>query len=214
MVVKNRMHMMVASNEGWFVPVGFDNRRFAVFKTSTERQNDTKFFSAVRKELFEQGGLAALLYDLLDLHSTIDLRDIPNTDELNEQKYRSMHPREAWWYDVLCDGTVWRDAKVVNSKEYAVDPDALYNEYLIAVQRGAKNVSLGMKGALGRFLRDMLPNPYPLPRQESGGGRKRYWVFPPIHAARDHFARKFWKKAWSERGSSEDLLTAGEESEE
>lgn len=216
MIVKNRMHMLVASNEDWFVPVGFDNRRFAVFKTSVERQNDNNFFGAVHRELFDQGGLSALLYDLLEMPPTVNLRDIPHTQELDEQKYRSMHPREAWWYDVLCDGIVWRDANPLNTREFAVEPDALYSEYLIAVQRASRNVNMGTKGALGRFLRQVLPEPYPLSRQEAAGTRKRYWVFPPLDIARDYFSRKFWKKDWSsgqvagEIGFKDILLKEGE----
>lgn len=198
-IVKNRLHMMVASNEDWFVPVGFDNRRFAVFKASTQHQNDRRFFAAVHQELFERGGLSALLYDLLEMKSTVDLVDIPHTKELDEQKYRSMHPREAWWYDVLCDGNVWRDATQLNQSEYAVDPDDLYNEYLIAMQRAARNLNLGVKGALGRFLRQMLPDPYPVNRQETTGARKRFWVFPPLVVARDFYAMKYWHKTWSNR---------------
>jgi hypothetical protein len=214
MVVKNRMHMMVASNEDWFVPVGFDNRRFAVFCTSTDKQNNSKFFSAVRKELFEQGGLSALLYDLLEFKDEVELRDIPQTKELDEQKYRSMHSREAWWYDVLCDGGPWKVSNPINNKEYAVDPDELYADYVVAMQRGSGRTNLGMKGALGRFLRLVMPNPYPLSRQESGGQRKRYWVFPSLLVCRNFFAQKYWKKDWSSSKSFENFRIEEEPSSE
>lgn len=197
MVVKNRMHMMVASNEDWFVPVGFDNRRFAVFCTATDKQNNSNFFSAVRKELFEQGGLSALLYDLLEFKDQVELRDIPQTKELDEQKYRSMHPREAWWYDVLCDGGPWKTADPINNRENAIDPDEMYAEYVVAMQRASGRANLGVKGALGRFLRQVMPNPYPLSRQQPNGDRKRFWVFPSLKECRDFFAQKYWKKNWS-----------------
>jgi hypothetical protein len=189
--------MMVASNEDWFVPVGFDNRRFAVFSTATDHQNDSKFFAAVRKELFEQGGLSALLYDLLEFKEDVNLREIPETKELDEQKYRSMHPREAWWYDMLCDGTPWNDASPINNKEYSIDPDALYAEYVIAMQRASGRANLGVKGALGRFLRQVMPAPYPLSKQESGGQRKRFWIFPSLRECRNFFSRKYWQRDWS-----------------
>lgn len=213
-IVKNRLHMMVASNEGWFVPVGFDNRRFAVFKTSLERQNDRKFFAAVRKQLFEEGGLSALLYDLLEMRSSVDLGQIPHTKELDEQKYRSMHPREAWWYDVLCEGAVWRDATQLTPTTFAIDPDALYSDYLITMQRASRNLNLGVKGALGRFLREVLPDPYPMSRQETSGARRRFWVFPSLTVAQEFFAQKYWSKAWSGRESGGgDLLADHQEGE-
>jgi len=93
---KNMLHMIVASNEDWFVPTGFDNRRFAIFKVSDARRNQYKFFGAVAEQLFQQGGLAAMLYDLLEMQSPINLRDIPDTDELEEQKKHNMNPRQAW----------------------------------------------------------------------------------------------------------------------
>jgi hypothetical protein len=209
MVVKNRMHMMVASNEDWFVPVGFDNRRFAVFSTTNDRQNDFKFFAAVKKELFEQGGLSALLYDLLEFKEDVNLREIPETKELDEQKYRSMHPREAWWYDVLCDGTPWKSADPISNKEFAIDPDELYAEYVVAMQRASGRISLGVKGALGRFLRQVMPNPYPLSRQASSGDRKRYWIFPSLAESRNFFSRKYWKRDWS-KGSFENFRMEGQ----
>lgn len=214
MVVKNRMHMMVASNEEWVVPVGFDNRRFAVFKTDPSKQNNVRFFAAVAKELFQQGGLSALLYDLLEWKTDIELRDIPETKELDEQKYRSMHPREAWWYDILCDGNVWRSANPLNTKEYAVDPDDLYAEYVMAMQRGSRERNLGMKGALGRFLRQVMPAPYPLSKQESGGNRKRFLVFPSLKMCRDFFSRKYWKRDWSKETGFENPVFEELEQEE
>jgi hypothetical protein len=104
LTVKNLIHMLIASNADWVVPVGFDNRRFAVFEVSDERQNDWRFFGAVEREL-KQGGLAALLYDLLQHPGDVDLRDIPDTDAAREQKDLSAPPIEQWWSEVLHQGS-------------------------------------------------------------------------------------------------------------
>jgi hypothetical protein len=77
------------------------------------------------------------------------------------------------------------------------------------MQRASGRISLGVKGALGRFLRQVMPNPYPLSRQASSGDRKRYWIFPSLAESRNFFSRKYWKRDWS-KGSFENFRMEGQ----
>jgi hypothetical protein len=89
----NFLHVIMASNEEWVVPAGPDARRFAVFEVSSERKQDTAYFQALDEER-KNGGLEAMLYDLLNL----DLkgwhpRKLVKTDALRDQQLSSLDTR-------------------------------------------------------------------------------------------------------------------------
>ncbi|KKK78655.1 hypothetical protein LCGC14_2841400, partial [marine sediment metagenome] len=109
--VDNMIHMIVCSNEDWFVPRHFDERRFAIFEVSDKHQEDHEFFGAVKKQLFQEGGLAALLYDLLEWKLTRNLRRFPDTEESERQKTHTMSAKHEWWYEQLISGAPWLDAQ-------------------------------------------------------------------------------------------------------
>jgi hypothetical protein len=98
---KNRTHIIMAANSDWAVPASSEERRFFVVDVSESKRNDWKYFSALKSEL-EGGGLAAMLHGLLayDL-SGFNVRAIPQTKALLEQKLLSQAGVEAWLYDCL-----------------------------------------------------------------------------------------------------------------
>ena len=199
--VKNMIHMMVASNEDWVVPASFDNRRFAIFRVSDRHRNDAKFFGAVADELFNRGGLSALLYDLLEAQ-LINLRDIPETAELAEQKKYTMPPKIMWWYEMLVEGTLWDSAIARSHDSFYVDPNELYRQYVETLRVSERSMSLGMKGALGRQLRKLLPEPYPFYEMTNNA---RHWVFPSLEACRAFFNENYMQGEWDSVVQSEDV---------
>lgn len=187
--VKNMLHMIIASNEDWFVPTGFDNRRFAIFKASDAQQNNAKFFGAVHDQLFLQGGLAALLYDLMEYKTEINLRDIPDTDELQEQKKWSMGAKHAWWHEQLMSGAPWQGATELppdgsGETYYEIDPEPLYSAYVAAIRIGDIRANPGFMGAVGRFMRTVMPDGCPTHVSHEN---KRYWVIPSLEKCRRFF---------------------------
>jgi hypothetical protein len=102
--VRNCLHLIVASNDDWVVPAGADERRFFVLDVSGSRRGDFDYFKSLADEL-ENGGAEAMLHELLhrDL-SSFNVRDVPQTAGLMDQKVRSLHGFDAWWCEVLADG--------------------------------------------------------------------------------------------------------------
>lgn len=187
--VKNMLHMVIASNEDWFVPTGFDNRRFAIFEVSDAKQNNDAFFGAVHKQLYHQGGLSALLYDLLERPRTVNLRKIPDTAELERQKKWSMPARHQWWHEQLMTGDPWKGAIALPADGegevyFEVDPEPIYAAYVIAIRAADHRMNAGLMGAVGRFLRTVMPDNCPTILQHD---RKRFWVIPSLSACRRHF---------------------------
>ena len=104
--VKNHVNLIMASNNDWVVPAGLEERRFFVLDVSDEHIQDKKYFAAIIKQM-ENGGLAAMLHDLLQMDiSDVDLRTFQQTEGLFEQKLHSMNTVQKYWYERLCDGTM------------------------------------------------------------------------------------------------------------
>jgi hypothetical protein len=102
--VKNMLHIMMASNSDWVVPAGPGARRYAVFDVSSERVGDFGYFKALREEL-DNGGLEAMLYDLLALQlGDWHPRLIPQNQALLEQKQHSLRGLDAWIEGILQAG--------------------------------------------------------------------------------------------------------------
>lgn len=100
----NYVRLIVTGNPRWVVPAALEERRFAVFEIGENQMQNKTYFSALSKEM-ENGGQAALLHYLLNLDiSDVDLRTIPITDALLEQKIAGLGTVEKWWLDTLMMG--------------------------------------------------------------------------------------------------------------
>ncbi len=105
-LMPNLLHVIMASNDEWVVPAGVDERRFAVLDVTAARRNDFKYFAAIEAEL-ASGGLEAMLHDLLayDLKA-FNVRAVPQTTALIEQKLETLRGADAWLHDVLDRGQI------------------------------------------------------------------------------------------------------------
>jgi hypothetical protein len=79
----------MSSNSDWVIPAGADARRYFVVTVSDAHKQDYKYFAAITKQM-DEGGREALLHDLLkrDL-SAFNVRNVPQTDALADQKAHS-----------------------------------------------------------------------------------------------------------------------------
>lgn len=148
----NYVRIIMTSNEGWVVPAGKDERRYAVFDVSDRCKENHEYFDEMFAQM-EDGGYEALLHDLMtyDL-SRINLRLIPKTAALLEQKTRSLNPVESWFLTRLSAGTTRRKA---TGWETEVESDLLFRDYLeesddVGVKRRAAQTEFGIE--LGRLV--------------------------------------------------------------
>ncbi len=104
---RNRLHVVMASNEEWVVPAGIDERRFAVFEVSSQHAQDSDYFRAIAEQL-RGGGLAAMLHDLLtmDLADWHPRRSVPQTEALHAQKAATVGGIDAVFLDLLRTGEI------------------------------------------------------------------------------------------------------------
>ena len=102
--VRNNIRLLVTTNSRWAVPAGTDERRFAVFHVADHRKQDDRYFGAILEEM-GNGGRGALLHYLQTFDLTdVDLRTIPATEALLDQKLASLPPLDRWWMTTLSRG--------------------------------------------------------------------------------------------------------------
>jgi hypothetical protein len=157
---KNMLHIMMASNSDWVVPAGLEERRFCILDVGDKHIQDKVYFGAIYEQM-ENGGYAAMLHDLLDLDlSDFDIRDVPDTQGLRDQKLLSMDPQTAWWFQKLKDGSL----PSKNGQWGIVETNALYENYVHTVGRAGVSHK-GMRTSLGIKLKKLLPGKYPISKK-------------------------------------------------
>ena len=189
----NYTHVIMASNNNWVIPAGAHERRFFVLKVGDAARQDTDYFAALEAQM-ANGGREALLYELLNRDiSKFNVRDVPKTDALREQKLLSLGPEEEWWYRKLCDGQLlegddgWAEEM---RKKPLLDDYADYMRRINAKHRSNETV-------LGRYLLRVCPGlttfqanaSVEVPLNTEGWTKKvrqrcYFWGFPSLDVCR------------------------------
>jgi hypothetical protein len=86
---RNCVHLIMSSNSDWVIPAGADARRYFVLNVADSHMQDHLYFAAIAHEM-DNGGREALLHYLLsrDLMG-FNIRLVPQTKALAEQKTHS-----------------------------------------------------------------------------------------------------------------------------
>jgi hypothetical protein len=198
---RNFIHLMMASNNNWVVPADMDDRRMFVLDVSDKHAKDVPYFKAIVDQM-ESGGREALLHMLMTLDlSGFQVRDVPKTAALHEQKLLSLEPIQEWWYTKLRDGTLLADH---DKWETTVMADALIEDYL----EYSKDFGVSRRGnqtIVGQFLSHVTPGIFPRRKRlkceiimpiEAGFVTKKkvtrvHYIFPELKECRDHWAELF-----------------------
>jgi hypothetical protein len=200
------LNLSITSNAAHFLPVSGTARRFMIPTVSTAHMQDFAYFNAIKDQL-DHGGYEALLYHLLnevDLTS-FNVRLVPNTAGLREQRDQSLPPLEAWWCELLETGTITGGdpaaphRAVCNSYQRQIEIDGGYSSNIRHVaQHGlydqARLVEPRLRNhfndhKLGGFLREMgCDNTKKVLRRQG-------WSFPPLLECRAKWEVRYpgWK---------------------
>lgn len=202
----NYTHVMLASNNQWVVPAGPTERRYFVLDVGRERMQDSSYFQQIAAQM-NSGGREAFLHFLLtyDL-SGYDVRAVPKTAALHDQKMMSMSPEEEWWYQKLYEGRILYGQ---DEWEPIVMKDHVLDDYIgymkrINIQRRASSTTLG------KFLQRIVPGIYPRSYQKmadidvpSHDGfikqvkrRAYFYEFATLAECRAHWDETFGEEDW------------------
>jgi len=112
---KSCLHLIMASNSDWVVPVALDDRRFFVLDVNDTKKEDRSYFGDIIRQM-EAGGYESLLHFLLGLDlSKFDVTKFPKTAAFHEQRQMGAPSWIQWWVNKLRDGvllptdTNWKD---------------------------------------------------------------------------------------------------------
>jgi hypothetical protein len=156
--VPNYLHVIMASNEAWVVPADLDSRRYFVLLVSAAMQGNHQYFQAIQDQM-EAGGYEAMLYELKHRDiSNFNVRAVPVTEGLVEQRKLSLPVPEAWWKDCLERGYVFR-SKIGLEKHFAewhekVSTEILFASYTEFANQHRERHPLSRE-AFGRFMTKM-----------------------------------------------------------
>jgi hypothetical protein len=184
-VMPNRIHLMMASNQDWVIPTDMGDRRFCVVDVPGTHVKQSSYFAAIHHELMESGGLEAMLWDLL--HRQMDRPPVlPSSGAARrsalEQKKMSMSPIEQWFFTKLINGRLlatrpgWPDECLKSE----LHEDYLKSMESLNINRRASETMLGM--ALMKLLPTLRTT-----RHTEGYDRPRYWVVPSLEESRNTF---------------------------
>ncbi|MEI6760132.1 MAG: DUF5906 domain-containing protein [Betaproteobacteria bacterium] len=177
----NRLHVMMASNNEWVVPAGARERRFCVLQVNDKHLQDHAYFAAIDKQMLKEGGLAAMMHDLVtrDL-SDFNVRKFPWTTALDDQIIRSLNPAMQWWMDFLgASYKGWEIQPRFELRDSFADANGTYN-------------SKSSETRLGMFLKSVVPGEI---RKETlvpyaGATSQDIYRFPPQHECREALIKK------------------------
>ncbi len=215
----NYVHLILASNEDWAVPAGLDERRFFVVEMGEENKQDHAFFKKVKSDI-DDGGRESLLhflmtYDLADF----EIRRVPQTIALQDQKIMSMSSEVQWLFD-----KIWEAKTLRTSEDWKPDvlKDSWYDDYIDELQRQGRNFRMP-RTAFWKFIGNAMPDGWPITKQETRDVpftneqgfeitvRKRAYVcyLPPVEEVREYWNINFggpfnWPKLQGEQASLEE----------
>lgn len=202
----NYIHLIMAANDPHVIRATGDERRYFVLNVKQDNQQDTDFFGKLRAQM-DDGGREALLFYLQNLDiSEFQVRNVPQTDALMEQKQLSMDTDEEWWFRKLRDGRM-QDHDM--SWKPVIPCEVLEKDYTDYANQWNIN-RRGNQTKLGRFINRIAPHvnrvqrmitweqPDPQGFMETIKGRKWVYEFGTLGQCRDAWEKLNGKVEWPE----------------
>lgn len=196
--IRNRLHIVMCTNNEWVVPATKDERRYFIENISNMyakgRLSDArrkKYFVALWNEM-EQGGREAMLYDLMNynLRGWHPREDVPETSELTRQKEMSLTPLHMTMKTMLEDA-VFPGEKVKKGEfvEYQITSESLYG-YFDKLEPKCAKFSAVRKSDLIKQLGAV--------KGRVSGKNTVKWEFPELDVMRNKWTELFGRVAWDE----------------
>jgi hypothetical protein len=195
--VQNCLHIMLSSNNDWVVPAGADARRYFVLTVADARMQDTAYFAAILEQM-AKGGREALL-DLLLKRDLVkfNVRAVPQTEALADQKARSRRGIDALIESMAQDGVLL--AAHQRYANVALTTGETKGEGFFAE---AKKLVPDLKYTSSTVIRRTLREQWGC-KDWRGEARHRGIEFPALGELREAFDRMHGDQKWTETGEAD-----------
>lgn len=174
---ENRLRLVVASNEDWFIPAGPESRRWLVLDVNDKYASDRRYFDALYSQMLDEGGLEAMMFDLQARKIKANLTKAIETKALEAQRaiFKSTGDAVDIWMDE-CIGK--QDLGMPDSGEGGWPDDCDRMELYEAFNRWAKDTKIRTKG-VAHFYRKVESYGFIKHRPRTEGVRKWRYKVPP-----------------------------------
>ena len=205
--VDSFVRVMMTTNDEWAVPASEDERRYAVFDVSDVHRRDTDWFGSLYAEI-DGGGPSAFLAYLMSVDlSCFEIRAVPQTDALRDQKIASLRGVERWWFEVLDRGNPGELGEFADwSGSIAVEKEALRSGYAAHLRQSRHGGDPVDPAAFTKRLKMILGGNLDATRPRAEGERVNMFLLPSLATCRASFEK--WLGAsvvWSVNASDEGL---------
>jgi hypothetical protein len=202
--VRNCIHLLMSSNSVWVIPAGADARRYFVLDVGDAQIQNSEYFAAVVEQM-GTGGREALLHELLqeDL-SDFNVRVVPQTEALAEQKAYSRRGVDALVEIIAQDGMLPNVHELYPNRAVTSGEERGRGFYA-----AARALVPDLKHRSSRMIGQELIKPWGCSFWQ--GHRLRGIEFPPLQTLRATFDQRHGKQAWSEAEDWSSTAAEGDE---
>ncbi len=200
--VSNCTHVIMASNDGFVIPAGVDDRRFLVLDLSDHNARNNDYFAEIEEELI-LGGYGGLLRHLQELPlESFDVRNPPSTSALTDQKTYTLDAVSRWWFERLRDGKVlsthadWQQNVALKHLEYELQISSNRKVTITALRQFLRKTHNGLEIKQQRIAED-LPE---LDGRIVTVHRPYYLLLPSLSDCRADWDRECFPAEWPTYG--------------
>jgi len=186
--VKNLVNVIMATNEAWAVPAGDHERRFFVLDVSDRRMQDRGYFRQLTEQM-EDGGVEAMLHDLLNREIKHDIGEAPRTAALADQVRLTLGSVEAFWLDCLNGGEFFGSGNGEGwpSSIPKGGDGGLYDSSYLEYCRARRLRKTVTRLSFGKRLKKICPDIGS--KRASKAPRREEYKLPPLEECRKAFSR-------------------------
>jgi Mesyanzhinovviridae DNA primase len=195
--VNNCIHLMMSSNSDWVVPAGAEARRYFVVNVSDAEMQNHGYFAKITKQM-ENGGREALLFHLLNRDlSEFNVRKVPQTDALAEQKAHSRRGVDKL-VEIIAHGGILPSAHGLHPDVAKTTGEERGEGFYCNARSLVSELKYDSPIVIGNKLKkDWSCQPWK-------SGNERGIKFPPLSELRALFDRRHGKQEWPELKDGED----------
>ncbi|WP_425962589.1 DUF5906 domain-containing protein [Rhizobium nepotum] len=198
--VDSYLRLFISSNEDWVVPATADEGRYFVLDVSDKRKDDHLYFGAMKREMMN-GGLEALLdylqkYDI----SKFEVRKVPDTAALADQKTKGLKNFEAYLFNILQSGEFPVEFSTTighadwQHRHIRFDRSEFYEDYLNWMKRRRFDGETVSQIHMGKELVKIFGDEVKSIRLRIEGARPWGYMLPNLPTCREFFEKHMMSK--------------------
>lgn len=186
------LHIILACNSDWSVPVDTDDRRYCCVEVGDGRKRDHDYFAAMDEQM-QNGGRSALLGLLLKMNlSGFRAENFPRTAEHDKQRARTRHGIDAFIEEICHEGRLpcadgmYPDVAITSGEERGTG----FDHYI------RTRMTHEFRRLTPTQVKNELKTWGCTPFRESIGARRTGVRFPPLAELRQLFKEKHGSVEW------------------